>query len=81
MGPARLGAKCVRHLKIPNRRARTGRGAARRMRRVIRIGRQRLPPARGEFDGVGLAQDQSAGTAHDGDRRGVASHFQAVVNG
>ena len=49
-----------RHVEVADRRSRARRRAARRMRGVERIARQRLASTRGELDGVGLAEDQRA---------------------
>ena len=80
MRSASLGPEAQMHLKIPDRRARPGGRTARRMRGIIRIGGQSLPPRGGEFHGIRLAQYDGPGAPHHRDRRRVPAHFERIIN-
>ncbi len=80
MRAAGLRAECEWDMKIAHRGARPGGRAARRVRGIIRIARQRLSAAGREFNRVGLAENERAVMPCDGNRRRVAPDLHARVD-
>ena len=76
---AGLGAERRRHHVIGDRRRRSARRAAGRMRGIMRIGGFRRRTA-GEFASRGLAEDHGAGAAQERDAGGVRARPVAAVN-
>ena len=67
-------------MSIPDRRTRAGRGAARRVSRVHGMAGGGFAAARGELDGVGLAEDDRAGMPRHGNARRIPPHLEPRVD-
>jgi hypothetical protein len=78
--PAGLRAERERDLEVGDRRRRPARRAARGPAAVVRVRGRRLASSGGKFDGLGLAQNDGAGSTQHGDAGGVLTGLVAAVD-